>query len=265
MPFALHAFAVGYTLGPALRELRLHPGAATLRRHLPELAATGVTFGVLGVLGLLALARRRRLADTCLWLVAPIASVSYFASHNFKVFHPRYVAVSLPCVLLVLAAAFADLRPRWRRLFAVVVAALWGVSLYQHYFVPEYGREDYRGALAVVRAGIGPGEQVLAVGTEEPVHFYARDLRVTDFWLGYATRPEKFARKLDEALGSARGAWVVLSRAEDMDPEDRFARTLGSQWPQAGTWTLPGVRVWHLQPQDRRTSPEAGRRPTAAP
>src|SRR5207248_1935111 len=33
VPFALHAFAVGYTLGPSLRELRADPSVATLRRH----------------------------------------------------------------------------------------------------------------------------------------------------------------------------------------------------------------------------------------
>jgi len=150
-------------------------------------------------------------------------------------------------------------------LIAVAVAALWSVSLYQHYFVPAYGREDYRGALAVVRAGIAPGEQVLAVGTEEPVDFYARDLHVSHFWLGYANQPERCARKLDEALAPARGTWVVLSRAEDLDPGDRFARSMSQRWPHAGTWTLPGVRVWHVTPQAGNTIPEAGRSPTATP
>ena len=56
----------------------------------------GIVFGVLGTLGLLAVARRRRLLDTGLWLVAPALVVSYFAAHNFKVFHPRYLAVSMP-------------------------------------------------------------------------------------------------------------------------------------------------------------------------
>ena len=55
-----------------------------------------------------ALARRRRLLDALVALVAPALVVVYFAGHNFKVFHPRYVAVSVPGFLLVVAAAWAD-------------------------------------------------------------------------------------------------------------------------------------------------------------
>jgi len=63
VPFTLHAFAVGYTLGPSLRELKYEPGVRTLLRHRRELAATVIVFGTLGVLGGIALARRRRLGD----------------------------------------------------------------------------------------------------------------------------------------------------------------------------------------------------------
>lgn len=246
VPFALHAFAVGYTIGPSLRELRAHAGTATLRRHAPELAFTALVFGALGWAGIVALARRGRLADTFLWLVAPGLLVSYFAAQNFKVFHPRYLTVSLPCVLLVVVAAFSDLGPRARRLLGVAVAALWGISLYQHYFVADYAREDYRGALAVVRSGIGPGEQVLAMGSEDPVQFYARGLAVDRVWLGHQSQPGVMPVKFEQALSRAKGTWVVLSRAEDLDPDDRFARWLEQTYPQAGRWSRPGVRVWHI-------------------
>jgi 4-amino-4-deoxy-L-arabinose transferase-like glycosyltransferase len=262
VPFALHAFAVGYTLGPSLRELRGHAGGATLRRHAPELAATGLVFGLVGLAGIVALARRRRLADTFLWLVAPGLLVSYFAAQNFKVFHPRYLTVSLPCVLLVAVAAFLDRGPRARRLLAVAVAALWSVSLYQHYFVADYAREDYRGALAVVRAGIGPGEQVLAMGSEDPVQFYGRGLHVDRVWLGHVSQSGVMPVKFAAALSRANGSWVVLSRAEDLDPGDRFARWLEQTYPQAGRWSRPGVRVWHITAGARTT---ADRTPPSVP
>ena len=246
-PFALHAFAVGYTLGPSLRELRQHAGMAPLRRHAGELLMTALVFGVLGIRGLLALARRGRLADTCLWLIAPGVLVSYFAAQNFKVFHPRYLTASLPCFLLVLAAAFADLRGRGRVLLAVAVAGLWSVSLYQHYFDPAYAREDYRGALAAVRAHIAPGEQVLAVGSEEAVYWYAKGLpHVGRLWLGYVSRPGRMSEKLADALAQADGTWVVLSRSEDLDPADEFVTLLKAKYPDAWRWSGPGVRLWHL-------------------
>ena len=265
VPFALHAFTVGYTLGPSLRELKLHSNVAMMMRHGGELAATAIVFGILGILGLAALARRRRLADAFLWFVAPTLLVSYFASHNFKVFNPRYIAVAMPCVLLAFAAAFADMRPLHRRLFGAGVAALWCVSLYHHYFVPEYAREDYRGAVTAIRAAVAPGEQLLGVGSPGPVEFYGRGLRVERWWLGFAATPGKMRQRFDAALSRATGTWVVLSRAEDLDPGDRFALWLQSRYPHAGRWTYTGVRVWHITQLDRGESPGADPLRTALP
>jgi mannosyltransferase len=248
VPFALHAFAVGYTLGPSLRELRGAEPSRTLRRHLPELAATTVVFGGLGLLGLGALARRRRLTDALLWLLVPAAVVSYFALHNFKVFHPRYLAVSMPAFLLMLAAALADLRPRARLALGLAVAALWGASLRNHYFDPRYGKEDYRAAAALVAARGGPDEKVLVAGAQEPMfYYYPGPLPVERFWLGHAADPSRLAQKLDRALAGSRGVWVVVSRPEDLDPRNAFARLLETRYPDAERFSPEGVRVWHLR------------------
>jgi hypothetical protein len=248
IPFALHAFAVGYTLGPALRELRADSPARALARHAPEVAAVIAVFGVLGVLGLAALRRRERLGDALLWLLAPTLAVSYLALQNFKVFHPRYLAVAFPGFLLVLAAALADLPRRARALAAGCIAALWLVSLGHHYFVPRYAKEDYRGAAALVRERGRSGERLLAVNAEEPMRYYYRGPLAQDrLWLGFVQEPARLERKLEEALGEGRGAWVVLSRPEDLDPSGVFARTMDRRYPDAERFALEGVRVWHIR------------------
>lgn len=249
VPFALHAFAMGYSGGPSLRELRRSPEAA-VRAHLPELVLAGLVFGWLGLLGLRALARRGLLADTGLWLVAPALVVSYFAANNFKVFHPRYVAVSLPCLLLVVAAAFADLGPRMGRVLALAVALLWAGSLARATFDPKYGREDYRAALQHVRAGFTPGERVLAVGAPDPVEWYGRGLPVARWWLGFAAVPERMQQTLTDSLQRGPGTWVVLSRAMDDDPEGRCERWLDAHTPSSRRWTTDGVQVWHVKRED---------------
>ncbi len=254
IPFALHAFAVGFTLGPSLRELRADPGTAPLRRHLPELVLVTLVFGAAGVLGLRALARRRLLLDATLWLVAPALVVVYFAGHNFKVFNPRYLAVSAPGFLLVVAAAFADRGRTGRILLGGAIAALWAVSLYQNAFDPHYARDDYRDALAAVRARIAPGEQVLAVGAMEPVDYYGRGLPVRHLWLGFAADSTRLERNLEEALSGASGTWVVLSRSEDLDPRGRFARRMDRTAPETRE-EFPGVRIWHLTPAADRDGP----------
>jgi 4-amino-4-deoxy-L-arabinose transferase-like glycosyltransferase len=244
IPYALHALSMGYGGGPSLRELRASPDRA-VRAHLPEIVLEALVFGALLVLGGRELARRRRLGETLLWLVAPMLVVSYFAAHNFKVFHPRYLTVAFPCVLLVVAAAFARLSPRGRLTFAVAVGVLWALALGRMGFDPAYGREDYKTALAHVRAGIQPGERVLAVGAPEPVEWYGRGLPVARWWLGFAADPGRMVTSLEDSLAVAPGSWIVASRTEDLDPEGRFARWLDARVPVESRSEAAGVRVWH--------------------
>ncbi|MEO5989880.1 MAG: glycosyltransferase family 39 protein [Candidatus Eisenbacteria bacterium] len=246
VPFAAYSFSVGFSYGPSLRELRRGPSWAPIRQHLPAVASAGIVFGILGVLGIVAVARRRRVADTLLWLVAPALLVSYFAAQNFKTFNPRYLAVCMPVVVLLFAAGMADLGGRRRALMVLAVAGVWAVALSQHYLLPQYGREDYRGALKLVRAGFMPGEQVLAVGSEEPVIFYARGLASRRWWIGHVDHPIRWQQTWIEATSQASGTWVVLSRSEDLDPKDRFATWLDQHYPQAPCWQMAGVRLWHI-------------------
>ena len=265
IPFAFHAMLAGYSGGPSLRELRADPTGA-LQAHLPEVLAAAVVFGLLLAAGLRELARRGRLADTLLWLVAPALVVSYFAANNFKVFNPRYLAVSLPCVLVVVAAAFAGFGPRARLGFGAAVALLWALALGRMAFDPDYGREDYRTALAHVRAGMLPGERVLAVGAPEPVEWYGRGLPVARWWLGFAAVPERMASRLEDSLAVAPGTWIVCSRPEDDDPEGRFARWLDERVAPADRLSTSGVRVWHWRRDAGRASaadPPAGAAPGA--
>ena len=247
VPFALHAFAVGYTLGPSLRELRSGSPAAAVRRHGLELALVALIWGSLAVLGVRALVRRRRLLDAALWFVAPMLAVSYFALQNFKVFHPRYLMVAYPAWLLAAAAGLADARPRWRAGLAVGVLALWGTSLVQHYVDPAMAKEDYRGSMAMLRGAWRPGEVVLAAGSEPPVQWYAGgEHRVESFWLGYAADTMRMQARARDRFARAPGTWVVASRTSDLDPEDRFAGWLDREHPGSRVWNSGGVRVWHI-------------------
>ena len=248
LPFAAASFAVGYTLGPPVRELRAHPGLATVRPHLLPLAAAALVFGTLTVLGVRALRRRRRLGEAMLWLLVPALLVSYFALQNFKVFHPRYLAVAVPAYLALLAAAFADLSPRRRAGFAAAVLLLWGYSLQHHYFDPRYGREDMRSAGALLTTRVVPGERIVAANTEALLFYYYRGpVPIATYWLGWAADSGARSQRLDRLIADAPGAWVVLSRGEDLDPTGAFARYLDERHPEAERFRFEGVRVWHLR------------------
>ena len=248
LPFAAASFAVGTTLGPPVRELRAHPGFAAVRPHLLPLTAAALVFGVLTVLGARALHRRRRLGEALLWLLVPALIVSYFAFQNFKVFHPRYLSVALPAYLALLAAAFADLPPRLRAGSAAMVALLWGVALQHHYFDPRYAKEDMRAAGALLTSRAVAGERIVAANTEDLLFYYYRGpVPISPYWLGWAADPVARSQHLDRLIADAPGAWVVLSRGEDLDPTGAFARHLDEHHPDAERFRFEGVRVWHLR------------------
>ncbi|MGH7742011.1 MAG: glycosyltransferase family 39 protein [Candidatus Eiseniibacteriota bacterium] len=256
LPYALFTFAAGYTLGPSPRELRANASLATLRKHAPEIAAVALLCGGLAILGLSAVARRRRLWDAVLWLGVPTLVVSWFALSNFKVFHPRYLATAAPLVLLVAAAAFADLGARSRAVLGGLLLLLWGVSLGHLYGSPAYGKEDVRSAARRVGELAEPGERVLAVNTIDVMTYYYRGRApLQHFWLGFAADPATLQQQFDLAVAGVPAAWVVLSRPEDLDPAGRFANLMERRTTAADRFKFEGVRVWHVR---RAAAPSPG-------
>lgn len=245
LPFAAHSFAVGYTLGPSLRELRGEASMRVLRRHGGWLLAEIVVFGALGLLGLRELRRRGRLGETLCWLGTPALVVSYFALQNFKVFHPRYLGVAEPGFLLILAAGLVA-AGGWRKAWIAALGALWVGSLAGHYFDGRHSKEDMRSAAALIQAQARPGEQLLAVNAEEVLFYYYRGpLEIETFWLGFAARPDRLERRFEAARSSHAGAWVVLTRPEDLDPRGAFAELM-SRYSRTESFSFNGVKVWHL-------------------
>jgi 4-amino-4-deoxy-L-arabinose transferase-like glycosyltransferase len=246
IPFAFHSFAVGYTLGPSLRELRGGNRLDTVRRHLPEVVATALVFGSLSGLGLVALRRRGRLGEALLWAVPGIVFVSYSAIQNFKTFHPRYLATLMPMLISVWAAAVVDLPRRVRLVAVLLVTILWAVSLERHYFDDRYAKEDLRSAARVVIEHGVPGERVIAANTVTLLGYYYRGpLPVEHYWLGFVRDSLVMEDRFRRLKGDGP-AWVVLARPEDLDPEGRFARFVDTRYPDAGRWSFPGVRLWRV-------------------
>lgn len=247
-PYALFTYAVGYTLGPSPRELRANASMATLRRHAAEIASVALLCGGIALIGLLALARRRRLWDAVLWLGVPTLVVSWFAMSNFKVFHPRYLSTAVPLVLLVAAAAFADLGARARAVLGGLLLLLWGVSLTHLYRSPAYGKEDVRDAAQRISALAAPDEKVLMVNTSDLMRYYYHGAApLEDFWLGLASNPPKLEHEFDLAISDVPAAWVVLSRPEDLDPDGSFAKLMDRRTPVGDRIDFEGVRVWHAR------------------
>jgi len=226
-----------------------------LKQHLPEVAAVALLGGGIALIGLAGLARRRRLRDAAVWIGVPALVVTWFAMSNFKVFHPRYFATAVPMVLMVGAAAFADLGGRARVLLGGLLAVLWAVSLGNFYTAPAYGKEDLRSAGRRVAELARPEDKVLAVNTIDLMtYYYHGRAPLEHFWLGFAADSANLERQFDRAAGDAPAVWAVLSRAEDLDPTGRFARLMDRRTSAADRMEFEGVRVWHVRREAPRTA-----------
>jgi hypothetical protein len=100
-----------------------------------------------------------------------------------------------------------------------------------------------------VRARLGAGEKVIGANTEDALYYYYADapFQPEGFWLGVVASPDRLAAKWDRAIAGAHGVWVILSRAEDLDPRDAFAGFLDRRYPAAERFRFEGVRVWHVR------------------
>ena len=103
-PYAVYAFATGFSFGPDLRELRasLSTGAL-MKRYALEIGVATVVFGAALIGGIARLRRQRRLALFVSIPAATIVLVTLAAALKIKVFNARYLTPAFPVFIAVLA------------------------------------------------------------------------------------------------------------------------------------------------------------------
>ncbi len=202
-----------------------------------------------------------------LYLLLPPVLI-LIVSYNAPKFNARYVMVSHPALLLLLAGGLTAL---WQRrggvLGNVLRAAAVGFALifllgaaayadYNAYTRPDFARADFRGAARYVRKHIEPDETVILVsGHLFPVFdLYAPNLDRhllpdsptldTTQTLDYSV-----AGDLNRWLDGKRGVWLVLWQDGVVDPVGYLASMLadvGQEQPVDRTFTQVELRHYHL-------------------
>jgi uncharacterized membrane protein len=228
VPYTFYVFSVGYSLGPGLRELHEVTGIVDLSGHLSTVLPATICFSLAFLLGAFSLRDRRKvLLLLLIWLVVPLVMVSLFAIKNFKPFNPRYVIVALPAYVFILAEG---LRPRAAALpgnlvRGVLIAGLLvltAVSLWNHYHVPGYQKDDFRAAAEVLNAEFAPGDVVFVEGTYEPLIYYCGDrIPLLPLFPELIRDEHGLESFVLEKSGVAGRVWLVTSRLWYADPEKR--------------------------------------------
>ena len=263
--YTVWTFGTGYSLGPSLLELR--GGMAALGRHLPILVPLLTVLAALFVRGARDLWRGDRgvFWSIAAWLTLPVGFAVLGAVVSAHPYNVRYVLLSLPPFLLVLATGAHGRGRQVVRLAGMSFLLLLSLAALWNYYVrPEYQREDNRGATAFLNANARRGELVIASAPYTVVALRHYGLR-GDLDL----RPYPGVRGLGQAAEMAAGLerlsrgrdrlWVFLSRTFHSDPEGEIERFFESRFTRELTHIGAGVRVL-LYSHELDPSPPAGPR-----
>ncbi|MFQ5511891.1 MAG: glycosyltransferase family 39 protein [Candidatus Krumholzibacteriia bacterium] len=245
IPYALYTFSVGFSMGPSTRELHGDPSLrSVLGSHTGAILWVTLVFGAAGLLGAVGAVRRGDpWPQVALYLWLPIALVILLCWQNAKAFNVRYVLLSFPAYLCLIAMGIEWLPGRWSRALWVLVLATLLYSLGNYYFNGSYAREDVRGAARYVKANAAPGDCVLAPTV---MHVFTRYYGEEGV---YSVRAPagKPVRRVDEELAAllanCETLWYVRAREWEDDPHGYVLNSLDRRLLRLQTVNYDGVTV----------------------
>ena len=250
LPYTLHTFFYGYSLGPSLRELHAVDRVSILVASLPLLVAGALPVLLGGAVGVVR-GRPRRFA-VLLWIVIPVVILILLAVRNVKPWNPRYAAMVSPFVLLLVCMGLVRLKKPIGVGLSVLLTCLTLWSLYGYYTDSRYVKEDIRQAAAIVTAGNAAGAPILVpVVTSSFAYYYSGPGEIIDTYgrpaLDSAAAADAFC---DSLLAGRQRCWVVASRMWFFDPEGFLPTALARRGHLRVADHAPGVEVyvWSREP-----------------
>ncbi|MFO7653129.1 MAG: glycosyltransferase family 39 protein [Candidatus Krumholzibacteriia bacterium] len=258
LPFTGYTFLFGFSLGPGLRELHVEPLAA-VRAHAPLLAVAALAAAVPLAAGLWRWPRRSWYV--LLWILVPLVAAVLLAMRNVKPFNPRYVAVVLPFVLLLVGHGLRSLPRRMALVWTAALVVLVTVSLAQYQFADRYAKEDVRAALDHVASSSAPDDPVLAPVVTGVVRYYHEGAGevIGTFETPQLGSDETARALVRDKLAGYDSAWVLLARTWYHDPDDRLPWALAAEGRVRLAGRYPGVRVlrWERYAADAADAADA--------
>jgi hypothetical protein len=235
----------GYSLGPSSPELRVGSPLAAFGAYVWIVAPAAALAAVGLLIGLRALWVRGAAGRLVVAVVAvPFVAAALVALLNIKPFNVRYVAVMLPVVIVTLAAGVASLSPRRGAWLWAGVALFSLLSLGKYYFVPDYSREDVRGAARYVEEHERPGDVVLVpVVRDVFLHYYGGSADYFALYRGQTSSDVRLAATVDANIEGHGRLWFVNSRLWHMDEDRRTPGFLERRYRELDRRQFAGATV----------------------
>jgi hypothetical protein len=247
LPYTFFAFSTGFSLGPSVRELQVSRSLAALWPHMFPIALCGLVFGSLFLLGLGALWRQPEGGKLLItWLVVPIVgALGISALMPSMAYNVRYVAMTLPAYIFILAAGITRFRrPTVQVGLMAAVLLINALSLANYYHNPRYSREDARSAAAYLESSTGPGDVIVAVGNPTALQYYFRGKSPIITWRTTLINDlSALAARLQEGGEAHHRVWLVAIRPWEGSPNARTKAAFDEMYRFIRGKELPGVEV----------------------
>jgi len=213
--YTAYAYAVGVCAGPTLAYLHSTPPLASILVGYPIVPVVAVVFGVLLVLGTVALVRNPTVGSVVLpWLLVPPLLVFVLGAVTNITYQVRYTLAALPAFYLTVVVGASTLRPRALR--GVAVIAVMACTVYAvggYFYDARYDKEDVKGALAYVAEHGAPQAQVIAVGQIGlAVEYYAGMHGMTVVYGCAGDHADRSGPGVATTVDLGREVWVVSGR-----------------------------------------------------
>jgi mannosyltransferase len=248
VPYLFYVFSVGATLGPSTRELHFETTlSSVLKEHGLWILWVAILFGFLSITGTLRIWRehRGRAVQALLYIVVPLVLLLAITWQNAKPFNVRYMLVSLPAYVCLVAAGLQALTASWKRVAAILVFVTLAISLGNFYFNSRYAKEDVEGAVRYVESHIEEGECVLApTVTEVFAYYFGKPNAVHRVSASTGISREVLDERLGRYLADCPVVWYVRAREWDNDPDGLLLAALEQLYGDTTTVKgLTGIQI----------------------
>lgn len=250
LPYAVYTLGVGFSLGPSTRELHEDTSlVSVVRKHTIVILWVALIIGGLFVWGVREVFRRRMpWLELGLYLLVPIICTFVLNWQNAKAFNIRYVLLSLPPFICVIAAGVVGLRGRVQIAgYALVVLTLL-VSTGNYYFDGKYARDDVKGAVRYIEERSATDECILAPTVNDIVqHYLSGDTPVYSVFQRDWLAKEKVDAQLERVFAGCNSFWYLRARPWVDDPNGYVLRQITDRCEKSEAIEFNGVTLIHCR------------------
>lgn len=144
IPYTFFRFNAGYAIFP-LNISSKEDFIGSIIAHIWEILWIYLFYGILFIFGLKRLAKERLDSNILLyWLFLP-PLISLVLSLKIHILSERYLTLSFPAYILLISYAIISIKkPLLKKIFFGICCIIFLVGLWQYYFNPEFGKEQWR-------------------------------------------------------------------------------------------------------------------------